>query len=128
MVHVIEDITWPHEDTKFPSTQEEKFRISKRPCNVLFSMSFPPLVWVDTLGKCQYTLSLPWPGSRFHCLVVARDGQRLWEQTLNEKPEWSPDRRLQGRFFTFRQLLHSGPSSVVSTLSCHWTQRIRMKE
>ena len=51
----IEDITWPHGDTKFLfecwkifhewaqrtseiffSTREEKFRISKRPCNILF--------------------------------------------------------------------------------------------
>lgn len=39
----IEDITWPRGDTKFLfervkyfSTSEEKFRISKRPCNFLF--------------------------------------------------------------------------------------------
>ena len=36
----IEDITWPRGDTKFLfecfTTREEKFPISKRPCNVLF--------------------------------------------------------------------------------------------
>ena len=88
--------------------------------------SFPPLAWVDILGKCQYTPSLP--GLQFHYLVVARDSQRLWKKTLKEKPEWSPVRRLQGISVTFRQLLQPGSSPVISTLSCHWTRRIRTRE
>ena len=32
----IEDIIWPRRDGKILFEREEKFRISKRPCNVLF--------------------------------------------------------------------------------------------
>ena len=39
---VIEDITWPRGDTKFLfECREEKFRISKRPCNGLFIIYTP---------------------------------------------------------------------------------------
>ena len=39
---VIEDITWQRGDTKFLfECLEEKFRISKRPCNVLFIIYTP---------------------------------------------------------------------------------------
>ena len=59
----IEDITWPLGDTKFLfecwkifhewnifSTREEKFRISKRPCNVLF------IIWTPMKYQTIYIL------------------------------------------------------------------------
>ena len=40
--NVIEDITWPRGDMKFLfECREDKFRISKRPCNVLFIIYTP---------------------------------------------------------------------------------------